>query len=407
MGDRARGVTLVSDRAYVEYRGVARADLSRFASALRERTGAYANIGGVHVNALTRRVGFHFVGNGPSSVLLEGLVADAERSIGAGLYSDPRDCERELPDDAQLDMEFAVEAFVDAVALLWGLSLRILPLVPRRLGSSLYGALLMISEVERLRAPLDQKLGRQRADFVLHIALALAQGWSRRPLSSLVDLTEKLVSLRELRARRMLFRQWADRLTAHDLVFGISQPAPARACELPQGPLEKYSDHIWQLALSAFGVSLATTRSPSRAVAAGFAALPQPARLGRELFAAELGRVFARHGMLVLAPAALRRLDRIDTLVLPADLVAREQFLVGDVFALRGIPRGEALTRARRLFRADRPLRVQRGDGYALGPARLLPHAVDSELEAAMTEREGLRVVARLTPNALSASCQM
>ncbi|MDB4986438.1 MAG: haloacid dehalogenase, partial [Myxococcaceae bacterium] len=135
-------------------------------------------------------------------------------------------------------------------------------------------------------------------------------------------------------------------------------------------------------------VSLATTRSPARAMAAGFAALPQPARLGRELFSAELGRVFARQGMLVLSSEALRRLDRIDTLVLPADLVAREQFLVGDVFALRGIARPEALARARRLFRADCPLRVQRGDGYALGPARLLPSAVGAEVETAIAERE-------------------
>lgn len=388
VGERARSITLVGDRAYVEYRGVDRAGLVRFAEVLRERARVHANIGEVHVNGLLRRVAFHFVGTTLSRSLLEAIVGDAERAVGAQRYSDPADCERALPDDLQLDAEYSVEAMVDALALLWGMSLRLVPFVPRRLGSNVYGALLMISQIESLRRPLDARLGRQRADFVLHIALGLSQGWSQRPLSSLVDLSEKLVSLRELRARRALFQSWADRLLSHDAPQAVTPAAPERPCELPKGPLENYSDHVWQLALAAFGVSLATTRSPARAVAAGFAALPQPARLGRELFAAELGRVFARQGVLVLSPASLRRLDRIDTLVLPADLVAREQFLVGDVFALRGIARPEALARARRLFRADRPLRVQRADGYALGPARLLPSALGGEVETAIAERE-------------------
>src|ERR1700712_2895120 len=38
VGDRARSITHVGDRAYVEYRGVDRADLSRFSAAIRERT---------------------------------------------------------------------------------------------------------------------------------------------------------------------------------------------------------------------------------------------------------------------------------------------------------------------------------------------------------------------------------
>ncbi|MDB4975411.1 MAG: ATPase, type, partial [Myxococcaceae bacterium] len=388
VGDRARSITHVGDRAYVEYRGVDRADLSRFLAAVRERTRVHANVSDIHVNALLRRVAFHFDGTSLSRGLLESLVKDAERTVQAARYSDAADCERALPDDLQLDYQYSVEAAVDALAVVWGMSLRILPFVPRRLGSNVYGALFLISQIDTLRRPLDERLGRQRADFVLHIALAASQGWSQRPMSSLVDLSEKLVSLRELRARRKLFQQWADRLTAHDALGGITMPTAERPCDLPKGPLENYSEHVWQLALGAFGVSLATTRSPARAMAAGFAALPQPARLGRELFSAELGRVFARQGMLVLSPASLRRLDRIDTLVLPADLVAREQFLVGDVFALRGIARPEALARARRLFRADRPLRVQRADGYALGPARLLPSAVGGEVESAIAERE-------------------
>ncbi|MDB4990797.1 MAG: putative cation transporter ATPase, partial [Myxococcaceae bacterium] len=249
VGDRARSITHVGDRAYVEYRGVDRADLSRFSAAICERTRVHANIGDVHVNALLRRVVFHFEGTSLSRGLLDSLVRDAERVVAARRYSDKADCERGLPDDLQLDYQFSVEAAVDAFAVLWGMSLRVLPFVPLRLGSNVYGALFLISQIDTLRRPLDERLGRQRADFVLHIALALSQGWSQRPMSSLVDLSEKLVSLRELRARRALFQQWADRLTAHDALSGVTAPAPERPCELPKGPLENYSEHVWQLAL--------------------------------------------------------------------------------------------------------------------------------------------------------------
>ncbi|HEX6242206.1 MAG TPA: HAD-IC family P-type ATPase, partial [Polyangiales bacterium] len=164
--------------------------------------------------------------------------------------------------------------------------------------------------------------------------------------------------------------------------------APERPAPLPEGPIERYADRAWAVALGSFGVSMMTTRSVTRAVAAGFAALPQPARMGRELFVNEVGRVFARHNVLALSKDALRRLDRIDCLVVPAEIVAREQFLLGDAFALRDITRDAALNEARRLFSSDRPLRVVSADGYTLGPARLLVQPVDEALTTAMLERE-------------------
>ena len=102
--------------------------------------------------------------------------------------------------------------------------------------------------------------------------------------------------------------------------------------------------------------------------------------------------------MLVLSKDAVRRLDRVDCLVVPAEIVAREQFLVGDAFALRDISRDDALREANRLFSSDRPLRVQSGQGFTLGPVRLLPHGIDDALADAMAQREarGVLVLALL-----------
>src|SRR5262245_17739362 len=62
VGDRPRSMTLVGDRAYVEFRGVARDDLARFSEQLSERSRGHENITGVHVNGLMRRVAFQFSG---------------------------------------------------------------------------------------------------------------------------------------------------------------------------------------------------------------------------------------------------------------------------------------------------------------------------------------------------------
>jgi cation-transporting ATPase I len=388
VGDRERSVSLIGERAYVQYRGVSPQDLPSFLAAVSERARAHVQIRAVHLNPFTRRVVFQIDGGGVARSLLVALVTSAEAAVLANPNALELDSERDLPDDLSLDREYSVEALADALALLSSVVLRIVPFMPRRLGTNLHGLLFVISQVDSLRRPLDERFGRERTDFLLNIAQAFTQGIAQRPLSALIDLGAKVASLRELRARRALWQRWGDQLVSLDTPDVQLAAAPARPVEAPSGPIERYSDRAWAVALGSFGVSLVTTRNVSRAVAAGFAALPQPARLGRELFVAELGRLFARHGMLALSKDALRRLDRIDCLVLPAEIVAREQFLIGDAFALRDVSREDALLQARLLFSADRPLRVQRGDEFTLGPMRLLPHPLDDELAAASAERE-------------------
>src|ERR1700754_90452 len=95
LGDRPRSMTVVGDRAYVEYRGVARDELARFAELLRERSRVHPHIAGVHVNGLMRRVAFHFRDTISPRALLDALVGDAERAVGADPYSLPD--ERALP----------------------------------------------------------------------------------------------------------------------------------------------------------------------------------------------------------------------------------------------------------------------------------------------------------------------
>jgi cation-transporting ATPase I len=387
--ERKRSLSVVGQRAYVEFRGIAPGVLPHFASLLEEEAVIFPNLAELGLEPLTRRVMLRFVGDVPHGASLCGVVARAEARAGAAgqpWAHHPEELRRTLPDDEQLDLQYSIEALVDAAALLVGMGLRVVPFFPRRLGTNFYGLVFLTQHVQALRKPLEDRYGKERTELALNLLFSVAQAAAQRPLSSFVDLTAKVASLRELRARRELWERWAPVLTQHDHATTADLPEP-RPVDLPRGPIERHHERAWMVALGTFGVSLITSRSPSRAFAAGFAALPQPARLGRELYAAELGRMLARHGMLVLSPRALRRLDRVNCLVMPAELVSSEQFTVGDVFALRGLSRAQALLIARRMFSSDRPLRVRHESGYTLGPVGLLECDVDADIEVSMAER--------------------
>ncbi len=386
--ERERGLSRVGNRVYVEIRGISHIDLPRFTRALEERSLDVPWIRDVTVEPFTRRAVFVVKGDMPEPSELSALLAEVESGLLHVAQIASHETERNLPDDLELERERTIETVADAASLLLGLGLRLVPLFPRRLGNNLHAAVFVVANTPRLRAPLDQRLGKARADFVLNLAEAFTQAVAQRPLGSLVSLSANVVSLREIREQRALWLHWSEDLTRHDpepadTELGLPRPAP-----LPRGPMERYADRAWMIAAGTFGLSLITTRSPSRAIASGLAALPQPMLLGRELFASELSRLLAKQGTLVLAPAALRRLDRVDCLVLPVSLLSREHFTVQTAFAVRGgLTSEQALSEARALFAPERPLRVQSAGRYTLSPPRLLTEALDSKLDVEVRER--------------------
>jgi len=137
---------------------------------------------------------------------------------------------------------------------------------------------------------------------------------------------------------------------------------------VPPGPLERYAESMWRGSLGAFAVSLAATRNLQRATAAVYAGLPKAARMGREAYAAQVGRVFAGRGVLTLDPRPLQLLDRVDCLVVHQDLLVEDNFELGELLVLAGADAGRARRRAWSLFDAERPDRVRRSRGWTLGP---------------------------------------
>ncbi|WP_460429176.1 cation-translocating P-type ATPase, partial [Amycolatopsis endophytica] len=77
--------------------------------------------------------------------------------------------------------------------------------------------------------------------------------------------------------------------------------------------------------------TLLAARGGERANGILLAAVPRPARAGREAFAAQLARDLSAAGTLVLEPAATRRLDRVGQVVVDAELLRTGRRVAGEV----------------------------------------------------------------------------
>ncbi len=385
---RSRKVTVSETRAHVEFRQAAGVEqLRALAGAVQRVASALGDVSWVEVNADTHRVVFAFEGNALSAADLSAIVAEAESLAGlAG--AEFSEAERRHPADVDEAMQRVVELAADAAAFSAGLVLRLSPLPALPFGGNLVAGLSLMRAVPRLRRGLEGRLGRERAEFTLNLASSLAQTLAQRPLNSLVEGLHKLSMLTELRAQAEVWRQRETELCrpAPAPLVGATERRP-RPVPLPRGPIEEYADQAVFVSLGGAALSFLTTRSFQRASAALFGALPRPARLGREAFASRLSQVLAERGIVVLDHHVLRRLDRIDCLVLHADLLSRRPFLIGGIRADDPEDTVEARHHAQQLFNPKRPLE-RRTDGlWELLPWRRSDAHADPELRAHAEQR--------------------
>ncbi len=147
-----------------------------------------------------------------------------------------------------------------------------------------------------------------------------------------------------------------------------------RLVPLPHGPVERYADRASFMALAgaAGAAALTRDRQPARTVLA--VATPTAARLSREVFAARLGRALCARGVVPLDSTVLRRLDRINTVVIDSRALTAGRFTVGE---LRGVDsdltadeESDLRVRAGRLMDPSDPAGVRTRNGWTLGPLR-------------------------------------
>ncbi|WFE28634.1 HAD-IC family P-type ATPase [Solwaraspora sp. WMMD791] len=240
--------------------------------------------------------------------------------------------------------------------------------------------------VPQLRAWLRRTLGPVGADLGQALFSTAVAAASQRPLTSLTDAVLRASLIAEDAAYHDV---WARRV--HELHPDADAsrapvlPPPTRPRPLPDGPIEQYAQRMSTMTLVAAGILTMLPGGRQRAARVTAVASPRSARTGRDAYAGQLGRTLARHGVVVREAAALRRLDRVNTVVVDASVLLTGRTSITAVVTVSGTEE-QARQQATRLVDAG----AGRGtagcnDGWALTP----PHRLHRPVPADALDRVG------------------
>jgi cation-transporting P-type ATPase I len=239
----------------------------------------------------------------------------------------------------------------------------------------------------QLRAAVECALGADRGDLLIAGGNTVAQTAAQGIGGLALDLGQRVTQAAEAMLER---DSWArsEPLLCGQRRNAAAQPlTPERPQPLPPGPVERYSERLGFGAAGAFGGVLAVSGSSRRATGVAMATLPKAARFGQEAFASALGCLLARRGVVVTDPRALRLLDRIDTVVVDADVLTTGALIIGDVVPLGHGDVNQLTGLAHSLFAAERIGETVSDGALRLGPLDAL----------GLKGRSGTRIAARLS----------
>jgi len=176
-------------------------------------------------------------------------------------------------------------------------------------------AVVAVDYQPRIRRLLEDSIGQSATDTLLSLAMTAAHVIELSPASLAVDLMMETLKAAEMRAEAQAWGRHEPRLARHAEYAEVYPPS--RPVPLPEGPIERHSRR--SALLQAIGVAAvgATTRNISMTSTAALVTTPKATRTTRESFAAALGQGLAdHHAVLPLHPQSLRRLDRVDALLI-------------------------------------------------------------------------------------------
>lgn len=262
----------------------------------------------------------------PTVRALGDLVAGAEER-----RSDPRSGRHRpvtLPGDGLLLAASWVAVGTNAVGLSVALSGRAMGWP--RLPLALSAAVTTIDYQPRLRRLVEDRLGSSAADTVIALAASTAYAVTQAPASLAVDLVMNLAKSAEVAAGSRAWRRHEPELVQHAdcaPAHSVTRPRP-----LPPGPVERHADRAGLAGVAGGAVIGAVTGRLGTAATAAVVTAPKAARTAREAFASTLGRGLGdRHDVLVLRPEALRRLDRVDTVLLDPRALCTQELTISRI----------------------------------------------------------------------------
>ncbi len=209
----------------------------------------------------------------------------------------------------------------------------------------------LINHQPRVVSLLESRLGRVGTDVALAATTAAAHGLTQAIGTPLLDLTQRTLQISEATAHRRVWRDrepqlatpdrpqapvvpvissagaksqaprhsWAAAAAgeaSHVVVGGSIDAAIDTAKGSMAGPVEEYVNQAANGSLIAAASALVAGGGTQDAAGAIEAGVPRAAHMGRQAFAAVLGRGLANAGQLILDPGALRRMDRVRVVVI-------------------------------------------------------------------------------------------
>lgn len=312
----ARQVWSHDGHAHLQVRGLTgrgtahRTILKAAIMALMEIDGVYW----AEANAETRRLLVIFNENRVGIGLIEEVVEGVEAAHGVADEAFPA-----APQEHPADNIEQTAAYVALTVGLVGLGIsatgRLVRVPPLPYGVR---ECLVLSEAHlRLRHVVEERLGRIRGDLLLSLAITTAHAFTHNAAPIAVDVLRRSAQIVEAHARRAAWARHEMDLHSiqsvlpHECVKRPSRPEP-----LPSGPVETVTDRTALGSLAGAAALLLGTRSPFRATELLMTTAPPAAWLGREGYAAVLDWRLARRGVLPMNAAVLRRLDRVDTVII-------------------------------------------------------------------------------------------
>jgi cation-transporting ATPase I len=368
-GQRSRHYWVGHGRAHIEVKGVCRPENAGLARQVEDELARLEAVDWAEVNAIVGRVVVAFDDDKISVDELIEVIEGVEEAHGLAAERFTQDRPEHPADGESLRRQaYAIGAEIGGIGLsLAGRAVSASPLVAE--AASIVS---LVDATPALRRLVERPLGATTADLTLAVGNAVAQGLAQGPFGLMVDITHRGLRFAEARARQQV---WDGREPGlHEQHEGAPPPALSgteRPVPLPSGPVESAADRGAQAALAVAAAVGAATRDVRTVVAASAAATPKAARLGREGFAAWLGRDLAQAGILAMDADTLRRLDRVDTVVLDARVLATGRAVLGSVWVSPDHEQDaeQVWLTAQALLDPASPAAVARRGEWKLGPA--------------------------------------
>ncbi|CAJ1504835.1 HAD-IC family P-type ATPase [[Mycobacterium] kokjensenii] len=176
----------------------------------------------------------------------------------------------------------------------------------------------------RIRGFLESRIGPGRTETVLSLASLGSHVITMSPAILAVDLMVEGLKAAESRSGALAWNRYEPALARyadHPETHAVQRPVPR-----PDGPAEKHLKRTALAQVLGAGVVGVLSRNLDTTSNAILAASPKAVRTSCESFAATLGQGLADdHGVLPLRPDSLRRLDKVDTVLIDPRVLAGDQ----------------------------------------------------------------------------------